>query len=226
MPINIFNTFDDPLGTGTTEAWGVNDTGQIVGDYDNGTGFHGFLESGGTYTTLDDPLATGGTFANGINDAGQIVGTYVIGNTAHGFLYSGGQYTTVDDPLATFGNTALGINNNGQIVGTLSDSTGNHGYLETTLPNPPPPAGTTADMILRRADGTYEIYDIGNNAILAGYELGHVGTGLAFVTLDGFKGSDTTDMLLRNVNTGGFEVYHISNNNSTGAVLLGTVGMD
>ena len=34
-------------------------------------------------------------------------------------------------------------------------------------PNPAPPAGTTADMILRNASGTYEIYDIGNNAILA-----------------------------------------------------------
>src|SRR5262249_54582112 len=34
-------------------------------------------------------------------------------------------------------------------------------------PIPPVPPGTTADMILRRADGTYEIYDIGNNSILA-----------------------------------------------------------
>jgi hypothetical protein len=36
--------------------------------------------------------------------------------------------------------------------------------------DPNPPAATTADMVLRRgADGFYEIYDIGNNAILAGY---------------------------------------------------------
>src|SRR5262249_14110506 len=42
---------------------------------------------------------------------------------------------------------------------------------------PPPPAGTTTDMILRGSNssllaGQYEIYDIGNNAILAGYSLG------------------------------------------------------
>jgi hypothetical protein len=44
----------------------------------------------------------------------------------------------------------------------------------TIRPNPPPPGGTIYDMVLRRDDGTYEIYDIGNNAILAGYELGQV----------------------------------------------------
>jgi subtilase family protein len=92
---------------------------------------------------------------------------------------------------------------------------------------PPPPVGTTADMILRHgADGLYEIYDIGNNAILAGYLLGQVGTEWAFVTLAGFSGSDTSDMLLRNATTGGFEVYDISNNNITGAAFLGTVGLD
>ncbi len=94
-------------------------------------------------------------------------------------------------------------------------------------PNPPPPAGTTADMILRRgSDGFYEIYDIGNNAILAGYLVGQVGTTWQFAGLGGFFGSDTTDMLLRNANTGGFEVYDISNNNITNAAFLGNVGLD
>jgi Subtilase family/RTX calcium-binding nonapeptide repeat (4 copies) len=92
---------------------------------------------------------------------------------------------------------------------------------------PPAPAGTTADMILRHgADGLYEIYDIGNNAILAGFLLGQVGTEWAFVTLAGFNGGDTSDMLLRNSTTGGFEVYDISNNNITGADFLGTVGLN
>jgi hypothetical protein len=94
-------------------------------------------------------------------------------------------------------------------------------------PNPPPPAGTTADMILRRgSDGFYEIYDIGNNAILAGYLVGQVGTTWRFAGLGGFVGTDTTDMLLRNANTGGFEVYDISNNNITNAAFLGNVGLD
>jgi hypothetical protein len=94
-------------------------------------------------------------------------------------------------------------------------------------PNPPPPAGTTADMILRRgSDGFYEIYDIGNNAILAGYLVGQVGTTWQFAGLGGFFGNDTTDMLLRNANTGGFEVYDIANNNITNAAFLGAVGLN
>jgi ELWxxDGT repeat protein len=95
-----------------------------------------------------------------------------------------------------------------------------------TLPNPPPPPGTTADMILRGVEGAYEIYDIGNNAILAAYPLARVGIDWHFVTLGGFFGNDTTDMLLRNSNTGGFEVYDISNNDVTAAAFLGAVGLN
>jgi hypothetical protein len=63
-------------------------------------------------------------------------------------------------------------------------------------------------MILRASNtspiaGQYEIYDIGNNAILAAYSLGQIGTDWIFVTLGGFNGSDTSDMLLRNSKTGG-----------------------
>jgi microcystin-dependent protein len=97
----------------------------------------------------------------------------------------------------------------------------------TLGPNAPPPTGTTADMILRRGvDGSYEIYDIGNNAILAGHWLGQVGTDWRLAGLGGFFGNDTTDMLLRSASTGGFEVYDISNNNITNAAFLGNVGMD
>jgi hypothetical protein len=93
--------------------------------------------------------------------------------------------------------------------------------------NPPPPAATTADMILRHgADGRYEIYDLGNNTILAAFQLGQVGTDWRFVGLGGFFGNDTTDMLLRNANSGGFEVYDIANNNITNAAFLGNVGLD
>jgi ELWxxDGT repeat protein len=94
-------------------------------------------------------------------------------------------------------------------------------------PNSAPPAATTADMILRcGAYGLYEIYDIGNNAILAGYSLGQVGTDWQFAGLGGFFGSDTTDLVLRNVNSGAFEVYDIANNQLTGAAPLGSVGLD
>ena len=128
-----------------------------------------------TYTTLDDPLAlaTGSTSAQGINASGQIVGFYQNAGGFHGFLYSGGTYTTLDDPSATNGTLAQGINDAGQIVGHYQGASGPHGFLLTITLNPAPPAGTTAHMILRGSNATpalagqYEIYDIGNNAILA-----------------------------------------------------------
>src|SRR5262249_50289813 len=150
-PVAIFNTVPN----------GINDAGQVVGFYDN----HGFLLSGGVSTPLDDPLATGTngrTAAHGINNLGQIVGGYADSRgRTHGFLYSGGTYTSLDVPSA-IETVAEGINDAGQIVGNYISNTGFHGFLLTITPNPPPPGGTTADMILRHgADGQYEIYDIG-----------------------------------------------------------------
>jgi len=136
--------------------------------------------------------------------------------------------TLADDPLGTASTFAGGINGLGQIVGFYGDAGGGiHGFLLTIAPNPPPPAGTTADMILRHgADGKYEIYDLANNTILAALPLGQVGTDWRFVGLGGFFGNDTTDMLLRNANSGGFEVYDISNNQLINAAFLGNVGLD
>jgi uncharacterized repeat protein (TIGR01451 family) len=93
-------------------------------------------------------------------------------------------------------------------------------------PNPSPPPATSANMVLRRADGLYAIYDIGNNAILAGYPMVQVGTDWQFAGLGGFQLGDTSDMLLRNASTGGFQVYDISNNNVTNTASLGNVGLD
>jgi hypothetical protein len=99
------------------------------------------------------------------------------------------------------------------------------GWNETPPPNPAPPPATTADMIMRHgADGQYEIYDIGGNALLAAYKLGQVGTNWVVAGLGSFQTGDTTDMLLRDNNTGGFEVYDVKNNNITNAAFLGNVG--
>src|SRR4051794_30810636 len=63
----IFTQIDVP-GATSTSASGINDAGQIVGQFNNG-GTHGFLYSGGSFTQIDAPGATfAGTSASGIND--------------------------------------------------------------------------------------------------------------------------------------------------------------
>jgi hypothetical protein len=95
--------------------------------------------------------------------------------------------------------------------------------------NPPPPAATTANMVLRNTgNGTDQIYNLGNNSILASYWLGQVGTDWGFVTLGGFNDGDTSDMLVRNSTSGAFRVYDVApnNNNIAGSALLGVVGLN
>src|SRR5512133_1513266 len=118
MPIYKYTTLDDPLASGSlgTNAVGINNAGQIVGEYSDGSGFHGFLLSGGTYTTLNDPLAPNFTETFGINSAGQIVGNYVVSGGGGGLLLSGGTYTTLN-PTGSVSTIAEDVNGKGQIVG-------------------------------------------------------------------------------------------------------------
>ncbi|MGH7485101.1 MAG: FG-GAP-like repeat-containing protein, partial [bacterium] len=56
-------------------------------------------------------------------------------------------------------------------------------------------APTTADIILERADdGTYTMFDIGNDTVLASYGLGRVAVDLHFLGLGDFNGDGTPDI--------------------------------
>ena len=77
-----YTTFTVPGSTSTFGA-GINDAGDIVG-HEFASGFHGFVNIGGTYTTIDDPNSVLGTMPSGINQPGVIVGSYLDAN-AHAF---------------------------------------------------------------------------------------------------------------------------------------------
>jgi probable HAF family extracellular repeat protein len=129
-----FTTIDDP-GATNTWAYGINDTGQIVGTFGNSPAAHGFVTDGATFTTIDVPGATR-TYATGINNYGQIVGYFDDATGTHGFVTNGATFTTIDVHGATT-TWAYGINDVGQIVGTFHDATGVsdltghvHGFLK------------------------------------------------------------------------------------------------
>ena len=166
LPSLAYSSLNDPLGTNGTVPFGINVSGEIVGNYvDSNDVLHGFLYSNGTYTSITDPSARTtagfqgfGTYAHSVNDSDQIVGYYVDGTTngVHGFLYSGGTngtYTTLDDPLADkgggIGTVPRGINDLGQIVGYYITGGSWKGFLYsggsngtyTNLPDDPSAVG-------------------------------------------------------------------------------------
>ena len=111
-------------GAFDTLVYGINNTGQIVGEYYTGIDVraHGFLYANGVFTTID---AGFNTYAYGINDAGQIVGS-VTGyddNYEYGFLYANGKLTLINAPGGSY--VVKGINNATQIVG----NSGRGGFL-------------------------------------------------------------------------------------------------
>jgi probable HAF family extracellular repeat protein len=115
-------------GASTSEAFGINSSGAVVGDSQSGTQNHrpvlfsknAVQDLGLGSSNEPDALET----AYAINDAGQIVGRHSAGNNAfHAFAYLNGQTTD----LGTLGGAngeALALNKNGQIVGDSDISEG------------------------------------------------------------------------------------------------------
>jgi len=118
-------------GAAQQAAYGVNDSGEIVGTYSDSLAvLHGYLQSGGSFINLDVPFSGAtGTNAVGINNSGEIVGYWLNATTGYGFELISGTYTSFNYPAATF-TIATAVNNHGDIVGYYSDTSGvYHGFL-------------------------------------------------------------------------------------------------
>lgn len=78
-------TLDVP-GAEFTQAWDINNYGQIVGVYEDGGRQHGFISDGFAFLTLDVPGAYF-TQLSAINDKGQIVGNWLeVNGRTHAFV--------------------------------------------------------------------------------------------------------------------------------------------
>jgi hypothetical protein len=140
----VYTSIDFPGSAAFTQAWKINDSGEIVGRYEdsNDNKHHVFVLSNGTFTSIPDVPGAFDTAVvedGGLNNAGDIVSQYCsskscslfTSGTVHGFLLSGGVYTTIDPP-GSIGTTAFGLDSFDDIVGAYIDSNGVvHGYLRT-----------------------------------------------------------------------------------------------
>lgn len=111
-------TDQDGNPAGRSQAYGVNNAGQVAGTYQDAFNFeYGFVYSGGAYATISDESSFfPQTRVHGINNLGQLVGVNYVGNGNHSFVYTAGTFTnfTVPDASET---TARGINDAGLVVG-------------------------------------------------------------------------------------------------------------
>ena len=136
-----------PAGSTAGVAFGINDQGQIVGQFTDANGASpGFLNNNGTITRIDAPSGPDTLFAQGINNNGLAVGFFVgTDGQDHGFTFDSktSTFTNVADPTipavagepgATFVfSQILGINDHGIAVGYYGDSTtSQHGFLYNT----------------------------------------------------------------------------------------------
>jgi hypothetical protein len=113
------------LADGSTRAFGINDSHEVVGDLLGKDGYrHGFVLADGKYTQYDLALGSASTSIFGVNNGGAFVGT--VGS--EGFVNIGGTVTEFygSGTDLTYANA---INNSNQVVGQYQDSNSNwHGF--------------------------------------------------------------------------------------------------
>ena len=140
----VYTSIDFPGSAAFTQAWKINDSGEIVGRYEDSSDNkrHVFVLSNGTFTSIPDvpgAFETAVVEDGGLNGAGDIVSQYCSSKPCsvfsagdvHAFLLSGGVDTTFDFPGAG-ATTAFGLNSFDDVVGGYVDSSGGvHGYLRT-----------------------------------------------------------------------------------------------
>jgi len=227
----------EQIGTGTTiltAADGVSGGTTIsAGVLELGSG--GSLGGAVTFANAGVPETL--RLDTGSNQLGGSVGGFARNDDIDlGFLGFNASLSAVWQENA--GNTGgtLSLEENGSTLATLSltgqyvsanFSLANDGHGGTTIGflNAPPPAGTTADMILTDpATGDYEIYDIGNNTVLASDFLTSIAPPSQVVALGNFSGADTSDMAVRN--GGSFQYDDVADNNITQTGVMGPVGTE
>ena len=149
-PNSVYN------GGFNSNAYGINNRGQVVGDSDylpdptvlQPTGTHAFLYDNGVLTDISNQSGSGvgsaglNTSAYAINDTGLIVGagdTPVSsgGTETHAFAYQNGMFYTLGTLNDTVQSYATGVTNSGLIFGTstfrFGDLSDTHAFLHSGL---------------------------------------------------------------------------------------------
>lgn len=133
------------LGGPSSQATGVNNSGEVVGFASLANGYqHAFALDGATM--MDLGTLGGSSYAYGVNDSGEVVGySYLADGQQHAFLYDDGVMFDLNALLPKDSGwellAAYGINASGQITGVGIHDGQMEAFLAT---DPPPPSQTTS----------------------------------------------------------------------------------
>ena len=130
------------LGGSISQAWDINDSGQVIGISSTSDGVsHATIWNGTTPTDLGTLTGSRGAHsgAYGINDSGQVVGwSYTSGGNEHATLWNGTTLTDLNNFLSRSDvnagwvlSEAYGINDNSWIIGMANNrfTGGLHAFL-------------------------------------------------------------------------------------------------
>jgi probable HAF family extracellular repeat protein len=118
-------------GANDIGAQGINNSGQVVGDFADARGTHGFvyLDNVGVFTPALDCPTGNVTALRGINNSGQIVGGCIDAQgNEHPFLYMAAGLNPILVPGAVSA-AIIGINDRAQVVGNLRLAKGAHSFV-------------------------------------------------------------------------------------------------
>ena len=121
----------NPPGSTYAFAFGLNNTGTIVGSFTDAKGvYKGFAFKGAKYTTIVFPGAQSFTQANGVNDSNTIVGDFTDkAGITHGFLLKDGKFSRLD-AKSGFSTYISGINKAGNLVGYIDNNGNSKGFVK------------------------------------------------------------------------------------------------
>jgi len=198
--------FDFPGTSGVTQAFAIDNAGDVVGVYTNDAGAsRGFLRRHtGTITALPPAPGAGtesgqGTFPTGITDSGKIVGFYVAADgVAHGYAQSpDGHVTVINAPgagdAAGQGTFLFSVDDRGVIcggyvtAGNVEFGLVDRGGHFTSIDDPATPQNAAGGT---DADGFARSIVVGDYIDANGGELGYLDQGGQFQTVADPAGSD------------------------------------
>jgi probable HAF family extracellular repeat protein len=171
----IFSDIQLPATVVASTALGINNLGQIVGMYNDGKTWHGYIFDSVTlaFQTVDAPNASY-TWGSGINDSGEMT-LFSINrsrNVQEAWLYDGKNFTNIDVP-GYDSTLAESINNQGVVTLTANKGNFHYGFVykagKFTAVNPPGATSTSLSGINDQGEvvGFYNLANGNQGSFLA-----------------------------------------------------------